>query len=366
MLLVVFLTVGACLLTGCSHDDEPAVTEHRPVFSYTVTRDYETGWHIVRLSTENNRAPGKNLSVRIVPEGGSTLFSFTAGEHELVYAPAAINTLLDRMTGIPVMYPTPNRVRNQTYRFNNVTYRMTFPGDDKPTRLHGIARDDTTWRFGEPEIKPGAVVMKTWYRLDETNPRFPAFPFRNSLTLEYTLMENCLKIIYTVENLDDKPLGFGIGFHPFWKVIGTPDDVRIQVDIPSHMVAVDKLPTGHLEPVQGTQFDLREPVPLSRLKLDDVYFGASPESTVRFMYDAAGLEIRQTATSDFTHVVVYTPGGDFFCIENQTCSTDAHNLYDRGFRPESGLQIVEPGSRASGSVTYTVIWNERELTRAAR
>ena len=235
---------------------------------------------------------------------------------------------------------------------------MTFPGDDKPKRLHGLVRDDTAWRFNDPEIRQGAVVLKTWYTFDETNPRFPAYPFINTLSLEYVLMKDRIRISYEVENLDDIPLGFGFGFHPFWNVIGTRDDVRIQVGVPYHMEAIDKLPTGKLEPVEGTLWSLNEPILLSQVNLDDVYFGASPESTVRVIYDSIGLEIRQIATEDFTHVVVYTPDTNFLCIENQTCSTDAHNLYDRGFKKESNLRIVEQGAKVSGHVDYIIVWRE--------
>ena len=61
------------------------------------------------------------------------------------------------------------------------------------------------------------------------------------------------------------------------------------------------------------------------------------------------------ASADFTHLVAYTPPGEnFFCIENQTCSTDAHNLNERGFVRESGLKTVAPGATRGGSVTYAV------------
>ena len=119
----------------------------------------------------------------------------------------------------------------------------------------------------------------------------------------------------------------------------------------------DLLPTGKLEPVEGTGWSLLELRPVSELRLDDVYYGATPESMVRVIYSSIGLQIQQKASSDFTHVVVYTPDRDYFCIENQTCSTDAHNLYSRGYKKESHLQIVEPGKKTGGYVEYIIIRN---------
>ena len=170
-------------------------------------------------------------------------------------------------------------------------------------------------------------------------------------------MEDRVRISYEVENQNEKPLGFGFALHPFWKVIGDKEQTFIQVALPYHMEATkDLLPTGKLEPVEGTKWSLLEPRAVVDLRLDDVYYGATPESVVRVIYKAIGLQIQQKATSDFTHIVVFTPDRDYFCVENQTCSTDTHNLYSKGLKKESHLQIVEPGEKTGGYVDYVIVW----------
>ena len=68
-----------------------------------------------------------------------------------------------------------------------------------------------------------------------------------------------------------------------------------------------------------------------------------------------GMEVTLRASADFSHLVLYCPRGEsFFCLENQTCATDAHNLFDRGFVEESGLKTVAPGESHQGSFTYAV------------
>jgi aldose 1-epimerase len=59
-----------------------------------------------------------------------------------------------------------------------------------------------------------------------------------------------------------------------------------------------------------------------------------------------------STSNEFSHVVVYTPNAPYFCIENQTCSTDAHNLYTRGYHKESGLEIVESGTSKKGEIRW--------------
>ncbi|MCE5252237.1 hypothetical protein LLG96_18705 [bacterium] len=324
-------------------------------FSYMISKDSATGWNIVRLTAEKPGIPQKSMSIAVTPECGSNMFSFTAGGRELIASPDSLSELIARRTGCPILFPTPNRVREATYRFMDEIYTMGFPGEKISHLIHGLVWDDA-WKFDKPEIGKDGISLKTWYVFDENNPRFPGYPFKCTLTVTFTLMEDRVRIAYEVQNQDNRPLGFGFGLHPFWKVIGDKKSDLVQVGLPYHMEAIDLLPTGKLEPVGGTQWDLNNPKPVSELSLDDVYFGATPESIVRVMYESIGLEIGQKATADFTHVVVYTPDRDYFCIENQTSSTDAHNLFDRGLLKESNLQIVQPDSQTGGHVDYIITW----------
>jgi dipeptidase D len=51
--------------------------------------------------------------------------------------------------------------------------------------------------------------------------------------------------------------------------------------------------------------------------------------------------------------VVFTPWDrPLFAIENQTSSTDAHNLWDQGKKRESHLLVLEPGARGGGFVEW--------------
>ncbi len=348
-----FAVCGALLAAaGCSIMNGGDVT-----FYGSVARDSSTGWDIVELNAVHADDPEKNISMKVVPQGGSNLFSINAGGHELVRPTDDLNRLKQSMSGIPVMYPTPNRVRNQTYTFMENTYTMTFPGDPIRNRLHGLVRDHDAWQYSQPTVSKNGISFKTWYVFDESNPRFTGYPFKNTLTLTYTLSADRIRIAYEVENQDTKPLGFGFGLHPYWNLIGGKEVMRIQADIPDRMLGENKLPSGELAPVAGTEYSLLEPALLSELNLDDVYYGATPRSTVRIIYDTIGLELAQKASADFTHVVVYTPR-DAVCVENQTCSTDTHNLYDKGFRDESHLQIVEPSETADGYIEYIVKLNK--------
>ncbi len=94
---------------------------------------------------------------------------------------------------------------------------------------------------------------------------------------------------------------------------------------------------------------------MGTLDLDHVYSRLTPGRHARVEYRASGLAVDLEATEDFSHLVLYTPRGEqFFCLENQTCSTDAHNLFARGFAEASGLRTVLPGAVGRGAVRYAV------------
>jgi aldose 1-epimerase len=123
------------------------------------------------------------------------------------------------------------------------------------------------------------------------------------------------------------------------------------------MEAHDCMPTGELIEVNNTPYDLREPRPLEELNLDDVYWKMDAGKTASVKYLGWQKELRLRASDDFSHMVVYTPKHrPCFCLENQTCSTDAHNLYDQGKKDVSGLMILEAGQVHEGWVSFEIVY----------
>jgi aldose 1-epimerase len=121
------------------------------------------------------------------------------------------------------------------------------------------------------------------------------------------------------------------------------------------MEAVGLLPTGKLLPLDGSPYDIREFTSLEGLKLDDVYWGMVPGKPAVYECRDRGIRVTLEASEIFTHAVVYTPPGrPYFCIENQTCSTDAHNLHAQGLEKEAHLQVLQLGKSARGTVRVRV------------
>jgi aldose 1-epimerase len=294
---------------------------------------------------------GGELQAWILPSHGSNLCRLSLDGRKIIDFDPSL--LASDFTGTPVLYPTPNRVRNGVFRYQGRSYPQHLRG--AAIHEHGLVHSEV-WKYAEPAVQQDSTILRTWIDFDEASDGFQAFPFLHRLSLEFCLSETGVKVTYGIENKSDQVLPFGFGLHPYFMKLG--GDLETYVQLPARSVmdyTSDLLPTGRLVPVEGTIYDLRQRIAIGELDLDHVFTNIETGKFAQVFYPGMGLGVNLVTTEDFSHMVLYSPrGAPFFCLENQTCSTDAHNLYDRGFAAESGLKFVQPGKVHSGSVSYLI------------
>ena len=292
------------------------------------------------------------MTAKIAPHAGANLFSLVYQGKELLYCPETGNLaeFTGRSSGTPVLYPTPNRIAGGKFTFDGRTF--DFGINDGDRFLHGLVRD-AAWEYGVPFASESSASVTCWIDFAPGTEQYGKFGFDHRLSLTYELDQKGLKISYKVENRDSRQLPYGIAVHPYFNFLGARESAILCVPAQWHMEAVNLMPTGKLEKLDGAAFDIRQPTPVPNLVLDDVYFGMRPENPAWIEYRQEGVRLQLAASGEFTHMVVYIqPQNAFFCVENQTCSTDAHNLYAQGLVEESNLQIVPAGGVREGWVHY--------------
>lgn len=279
--------------------------------------------------------------VWVDPENGFTVLRIASDGIDLIlYDPE--RRAAGRTYAVPILYPTPNRVRGD---------RFSFAGKDYPARMHGIVTARAFAVVDRREFEAGAsVTAETEFSPEAAD--WNLFPWRSTLSVRIELTEGCLLWRYAVRNNDDRPLPFGFALHPFFIRHGK---TIVRLSAASVMEADEgKLPTGRLLPVEDTPFDLRLGVDAEYIDLDHVYFDERP-IVAELSFPEIGRSISLSASPDFNHAVVYTPRGrNFVCVENQTCSTDAHNLDAAGYSREANLITVPAGGERSGWVRLQV------------
>lgn len=326
--------------------------QHENRFYWKKHIDTESGLEFFILGYADDNQSEGTKEAWLLPSIGSNLCRFTVSGVPIIDFDKELLLKKD-YTGTPVLFPTPNRVRNGVFCYNGMLFNQI--KRNKRIFEHGLVYDEE-WNYEEPEIRADGVFMNTWIDIDESSPLFEAFPFKLKLTLEFHLSSNSMKVTYTLHNLDEASIPFGFGLHPYFMRLEDSKDTYISLPADSVMdYTSDLLPTGRLIDVEGTIYDLRTPEQIDNLELDHVFTGIKKGVYAKVYYRSLGCEVELKATDDFTHIVLYAVRGEnFFCLENQTCSTDAHNMYDRKFINESGLKFVSAGNNHSGSVEYIV------------
>jgi aldose 1-epimerase len=320
--------------------------------------DLERGWTVYSLTVGNT-------TVEIVPDAGFNIKSFHHAGQAILLEPPSLGDLRGTKFGVPILYPSPNRVRDAHFTFNGRRYGFT-PNKGK-NFIHGLVHS-VAWNVLEiREIvdrqspEPESIEIEAGVDFAPGSPHYELFPHPHRLRVAIRVSQGRIRWTYTVDNeIGTTPVPFGFGLHPYFRYLGPRDTTYLRVPATHWMEAIELLPTGRLIPVEKTSFNMLTPRNLAGYVIDDVFFGMKPTEHATIEHRSQHLAIDLSASGDFTHVVVFTPEEkDAFCVENQTCSTDAHNLAAMELFEPAHLLVVEPQQTFRGWVEYQV----RDLSR---
>ncbi len=319
-----------------------------PVSAANIQDDVDptTGWQVIT-------AQAGLTKIRVVPAAGFNVFSIQHAGRELLKTPKSLAELPGFHYGTPLLYPSPNRVRNAKFTFDGRTY--SFEANDGTNFLHGLVHD-VPWTVRRMEVDAKRAIIEAELAFTPGTKQFEKFPLAHTLRVAVTVGPGSVTWKYEVDNTKGKSqIPFGFALHPWILYQGNRAETYLTIPATHWMEAVDLLPTGKLVDLAGSSFDARSPKSLDDFVIDDVYFGMRADHPTLVDFRDVGPKLSLDASADFTHLVVYTPENeDWFCVENQTCSTDAHNLYQKGLKRESHLLVAEPGEILGGTVKYSI------------
>jgi aldose 1-epimerase len=247
-------------------------------------------------------------------------------------------------SGIPILFPFPNRIRDGRFRWDGRDYSLPLP-PGKPHAIHGLVLD-RTWRV----VEQSEQHVRAEFQLSRDAPdRRELWPADFRISVRYALAGPTLRCDIQITNPDTQPLPWGFGTHPYFRVPLSPSSrvgaCLVQAPAAEFWELDNFIPTGRRLAVSGGR-DLREGQALAGLKLDDVLTGVTAcDGQVRtlVMDPQAGLQVLQVFDASFHEIVAFTPPhGRSVCLEPYTCTTDAVNLEPRGI--DSGWRVLAPGA----------------------
>ncbi len=309
---------------------------------------------------------GPGQVAEVWPALGFNCFSWTIMESgrllELLYDdPALFGDGRPTRSGIPVLFPFPNRIRDGRFTWDGQTYQLPLNDPAKKNAIHGFACRHS-WRV----VTHGADAKSAWvtgqFRGSLDAPEcVELWPADYELTLTIRLGSGSLRLEAAVFNPDTKPLPFGLGYHPYFKLPfahGDTADCRVQVPARSYWPLTDSLPNGERLPVDAGR-DLQKPRRYGDLQLDDVLTDISTSEGADGLRECGTIQgdekasLRLYCSPAFRELVVFTPPHrQAFCVEPYTCTTDAINLQARGI--EAGWLTLAPGQHWSAVVEMRV------------
>jgi aldose 1-epimerase len=254
-------------------------------------------------------------------------------------------------SGIPVLFPFPNRIRDGRYTWDGRTYQLPLDDPAKKNAIHGFACHHP-WRIAAHGADAASAWITGVFRCSQDAPDSRAlWPADHEIQLTYRLSKGSLHLEAEVYNPDRVPLPFGLGYHPYFRIpftaTATTDDCLLAVPARSVWKLEESLPTGERVPVDAS-CDLNRPRRFGDVSVDTVLTdlptasGELPERAV--IEGAPGATLRVFAGMEFRDLVVFTPPHrQAFCVEPYTCTTDAINLQTRGI--ETGWRVLPPGER---------------------
>ncbi len=266
-------------------------------------------------------------------------------------------------SGIPILFPFPNRIRAGRFTWDGTEYQLPCNESGGKNAIHGFACQ-RTWRVTDRGADANAAWVTGEFRGALDAPDCVGlWPADYTLRVTYRLTANRLLLEAEVHNPDTRPLPFGLGFHPYFRLPfaaqGKSDDCKVTVPARSFWQLEDCLPTGDLSYLDGKR-DLNRPRRYGDLKLDDVLTGVPGAATDKGgLFECATIRGANDATLHvrcspaFREMVVFTPGHrQAFCVEPYTCVTDAVNLQARGI--DAGWLVLPPGERWKAAIEMSL------------
>ena len=265
-----------------------------------------------------------NAQVAVVPERGGIVTSWQIQGQEIFYMDTERfkDPTLSVRGGIPLLFPICGNLPQDTYTLNDQSYKL---------QQHGFARD-LHWVATEQSTENGASVTVT-LKSDETTRA--GYPFDFELNFVYTLQGNTLELRYRHTNLEDRPMPFATGIHPYFAVA---DKGQLTLDLPSTEYKVKG--GAEVYPFSG-QFDFdEEEIDFAFINLT----GSSATVTDR------GRNLKLTVEYDdhYSTLVFWTvKGKDFYCLEPWSAPRNALTTGEH-------LLHASPGATVETVVKMTV------------
>lgn len=238
-----------------------------------------------------------------------------------------------------VLIPWPNRLEDGSYEFAGERHQLPLTEPSTGNAIHGLVRW-VAWTVVERDDDRVALAHTL-------HPQ-PGYPFSLELEIEYALGEAGLRVTTTATNVGPSACPYGCGAHPYL-TLGTSTVDSIVLRAPGRNVThFDErglpLDTG---PVDGTDYDFREPRAIGTTKLDNAYTDLARDAD-----GLARVELRRPdgagslslwLDESYPYLQLFT-GDPLPSVNRRSIAVEPMTCAPNAFRSGEGVRVLEPGS----------------------
>ena len=311
---------------------------------------------------------GTGMSAEVWPAHGFNCLRWqvpsSQGPKDALYLAPDWNTNpVPTRSGVPILFPFPNRLRGGHFSFAGREIQLPLNDSTAKNAIHGFSPRNP-WRIvGYHADEHGARVHGEFRLCEDGGEPARLWPGDLNLSITIRLTATGLRYDITVHNLGKQDAPFGLGFHPYFRfpLAGAEEDVggyRLHAPALHIWELVDSLPTGAKPPVPD-DFNWNTPHAVSDRSLDTLYTDLDPIGQLdgplllcaRVGHEKHKGAIEIWTIPGFRESLLFTPAHRHaLAVEPYTCATDAPNLTARGL--DAGWEVLQAGSRWTGAIEF--------------
>jgi len=235
-----------------------------------------------------------------------------------------------------LLFPFANRLRNNQYTWDGVTYTVPKQTEADPEVIHGFVRLND-WQFEGAQLDdPTAAALTFSYQIREGE--YDWYPFSLDIAVRFELTADELAVTFEYRNVGSVDLPAGFGWHPYFRLPGHETFDELSLKVPGRArILMD----ANLVPLEGdAAYEPRDSdlvhQTMAGVNYDDAWdkLVADEDGVIRTTLTEPDTGDGLAVWQDRGTVLIYT-GGSFpvprgsIAIEPVESTTDAFNRPDR-------------------------------------
>lgn len=289
-----------------------------------IKKYIEESFEIIELSNQF-------INAKIVVQQGFNLFSLVYKNIETIYFDKTLTeNFQDRkLAGIPFMHPWANRldsdkIFNRSFtmndKLNDVLYR---DGNNLP--LHGLILKSDKWQIIEMSTTDLKASCTAKLAFNETH-LLDLFPFEHNIFITLELESEKLFYKVEIENLSSNEMPICFGFHPYFNIKHSENNILIVPDAEVALVDEKLIPTNKYDEKEALFSFKENQIPIKNQNIDHAFLHQNQNENYQLKTD--NYLVTFNLDENYTVVQIYHPNNEqkpYICIEPMTALANALN-----------------------------------------